>query len=156
MKHWILTDTHFGHTKIHEYCNRPKDFETQILDNLSVVKSTDVLIHLGDVAFNNEKMWVEKLKSAAGCRIFLVRGNHDKHSNSWYLRHFDFICNAFELNIFGKRVAFSHEPMQDGPYNINIHGHQHNNPGHDTDDKHLLVMLEHHYKPQRLRTLLNY
>ena len=51
MNYWITTDTHFGHTNIMKWAERPEGFESLILKNLKhALNSNDILIHLGDVA----------------------------------------------------------------------------------------------------------
>ena len=82
MKYWIITDTHFGHNKIKEYCNRPDDYEYRILDNLNkCVKPDDVVIHLGDFAFYKIDYWAEKYNWVLkGACSWLILGNHDKKS----------------------------------------------------------------------------
>lgn len=58
-------------------------------------------------------------------RKTLVRGNHDKHSNSWYMNNgFDFSCDAMLF----RNIWFTHKPadfLPDGA-ELNIHGHLHN------------------------------
>ena len=61
MKHLIISDTHFLHKNIVQYCNRPTDFNKLIIKNWhKVVKPEDIVIHLGDVACgftgNEEKL----------------------------------------------------------------------------------------------------
>ena len=128
MKYWLTTDTHLGHSKMIEYCNRPENFSEVILKNLRhCVKHEDILIHLGDICIYNDTMWHIKLLSVPG-RHWLVRGNHDKKSNSWYLEHgWSMVCEQFQDLLFGEIVMFSHKPVVwNGEYDINIHGHFHN------------------------------
>ena len=42
------------------------------------------------------------------------------------------------------KVVFSHKPLEDGMYDLNIHGHLHDNTWHDAviDNKHYLISLE--------------
>jgi calcineurin-like phosphoesterase family protein len=48
---WIISDTHFGHNNIINYCDRPfsnvKEMNEAIIDNWnSVVKQNDLVYHL--------------------------------------------------------------------------------------------------------------
>jgi len=125
-KIWIISDTHFNHDKMVDYCNRPKNFEELIIKNLEVIKVEDILIHLGDVCFGNDKENNKKLTQLK-CKKWLVKGNHDKKSNKWYLENgWDFVCESFSDNYFGKKILFSHCPMPAEKYDLNIHGHFHN------------------------------
>ena len=132
MQYWIITDTHFNHQKLIDYGNRPNNSDAKIKENLiNTLKEDDVLIHLGDICMGLNKEnnnWFRVLK----CKRILVKGNHDKKSNTWYMKNgWDFVCDRFDLKIFGKLIAFSHKPLEDDKkFNINIHGHF-----HDTDHR---------------------
>ena len=125
---WIITDTHFGHEKMVEYCGRPKNHSELILENLKVIQDGDTLIHLGDVCIGDDSEWHEKFhKGMIGVTRIRLRGNHDKKSDNWYLNHgWHFVCEEMSNHYFGKYITFSHEPI---PHiqNTNIHGHFHNN-----------------------------
>lgn len=128
MRYWLTTDTHLGHSKMIEYCDRPENFSEVILRNLrQCVKHEDILIHLGDICIYNDVKWHLQLLTVPG-RHWLIRGNHDKKSNSWYLEHgWGMVCEQFQDRIFGKRITFSHKPVVwNGEYDINVHGHFHN------------------------------
>ena len=58
MNYWIVTDTHFGHNKMYEYCDRPIGFEDKILKQIKhKVKSDDILINLGDICIYRDEYW---------------------------------------------------------------------------------------------------
>jgi len=142
MRIWLTTDTHFGHSKMVEYCGRPENFSDRILENFKVIKEHDILLHLGDFCIGNELMWHLQFKAATrGIRRWLVRGNHDRKSNSWYLeRGWDWVGESMELKMFNHNILFTHRPNPDPLYitkhgllNINIHGHLHNS-GHRDDE----------------------
>jgi len=161
---WLTTDTHFGHENIISFCNRPKNFEQLILRRMkSTITKNDILIHLGDIAWRDEKLWNETLTSIPSKRKWLVRGNHDKRSISWYLeRGWDFVGDQITLDIYGKKVVLSHIPVVDNGYDINIHGHFHNIHSHFHEpelvairnDKQYLIILEHHYMPISLKSII--
>lgn len=164
MNYWLITDTHLGHNKLVEIGARPSGFEKLITENLDrLIKSEDVLIHLGDVALSQESYWHDIL-CAYPCKKWLIKGNHDSRSTSWYLNHgWDFVGDFIGLNIFGHDILISHIPRPDSGFQINIHGHF-----HDTDhrknqpemsailtSKHILLALEYNeYKPWNLRTVV--
>lgn len=126
---WLISDTHFGHEGLAKICVRPENYEQKILSSvIKNIQKDDLLIHLGDVAFNGESDWVNVFCMSVDCKKWLVLGNHDNHSIFWYLeRGFDAVFNNFTLDIYGEKILFSHEPQQDlGQYTLNVHGHLHN------------------------------
>lgn len=133
MNYYIISDTHFGHEKIHDFCGRPKGFEKTILDN--IVKtlychprgSESVVVHLGDFSWSNHNYWATDYVMACDkAKKVLVLGNHDKNSKSWYYKMgFDFVCDRFDLHLYGKDIIFTHKPVEITTQ-INIHGHFHN------------------------------
>jgi calcineurin-like phosphoesterase family protein len=163
MKYWVIADTHLGHDQLLEYAGRPTCFEDTILENVrKTVQSDGVLIHLGDVCIGNDAMWHEHLLSSSG-KKWLIKGNHDSKSTSWYLAHgWDFVGDSLTLKMFGHEILFSHYPIVAGTYTLNIHGHFHNSDHrrHEPEfaaiknDKQVLVMMEHHYMPQDLRKIV--
>ena len=126
-KDYLISDTHFGHTKMIEYCGRPEGFEEILLKEIAKLDPTDTLIHLGDVCIGNDEEWHARLEECECCKI-LVRGNHDKKSNKWYYEHgWTFVCRQFKDKFFGKNILFSHAPKAiDSECDMNIHGHFHN------------------------------
>ena len=133
MSFYIITDTHFGHYKLTEYNARPQQFTEKILNNLSTFKfsSSDVLIHLGDFCIGNDEMWTNAFMTIVPCKKWLILGNHDRKSISWYLSHgWDFVGESFEMKYGGFNILFSHVPRRNSDYpsiDFNIHGHLHNN-----------------------------
>lgn len=125
--YWLTTDTHFKHQMLIERGLRPKDYEERIERNWRrQVKPEDVVIHLGDLAWNGGE---EKIEGLPG-RKWFVRGNHDGRSNGWYLSHgWDFVADGIRLERHGELVLLTHRPQPpDGWWTLNIHGHF-----HDTD-----------------------
>lgn len=166
MKIWITTDNHHGHDKLIEY-GRPADFTEKIFKNFKIIKPGDILINLGDFCIGKDQEWHETyFNFMPGVRHILIRGNHDSKSNTWYLTHgWDMVCEYFSLEMFGKKILFSHYPMAwDGYYDVNIHGHF-----HDTDHRwlepqfmkiangyqKLLALEKTDYKPVLLEHFIN-
>lgn len=159
MNYWLISDTHFGHRnmELESYCSRPKLFEDMILRHLLCVKPEDVLIHLGDICIGKDEDWNSTLHTLVKGKKILVRGNHDSKSLTWYTGHgWDFVCDSFSLNICGKNILFSHRPVPENGYDINIHGHCHNNEHRDDErtnrGKQILISMElNNYMPYSLR-----
>ena len=79
---WFTSDTHFGHSKIIEYCNRPfsnadEMDETMIERWNSVVKPNDTVWHLGDFAFHKSQEEITALLQRLNGTKNLIAGNHD-------------------------------------------------------------------------------
>jgi calcineurin-like phosphoesterase family protein len=136
---WLITDTHFNHDKMPLYCGRPENHTEIIGNNLlnTVFMEGDVLIHLGDICIGKDEemheLYIEPLK----CKKWLIKGNHDHKSDSWYLSHgWDWVGFKFQNKYFGKNIMFSHAPVLyteeqsalfgSESFDINIHGHFHN------------------------------
>ena len=168
MNYWITTDTHFGHNNmVTKMKVREAGFEERILTSLSRnVGKEDVLIHLGDVSLGNDAYWNERI-AEIGLFRWLVLGNHDKHSKSWYLNHgWHFVSEYFSMNIHNHDILFSHVPrcIEGYNYTINIHGHFHDNDHryHEpelvaikNDKQYLLALETNNYNPFNLNKIIN-
>lgn len=131
MKYYICSDLHFNHAKMVEYCGRPPDFEEQILRGLQSVPEDATLICLGDVCIGRDAEMHEKYIQPLKCRKVLVKGNHDKKSNVWYLNHgWNEVTMTVVFTLHdGKRVLLTHAPSNAlENISFNIHGHFHNKP----------------------------
>ncbi len=128
MKIYIISDTHFNHDRIIEFCNRPANHEEILFKNMMKIKKEDCLIHLGDFCWGEDAGTHTKYLEPLECRKILVMGNHDSKTWSWYMEHgWDFVCDVFRLKHAGKHVVFSHMPQAwDGVWEVNVHGHFHN------------------------------
>jgi calcineurin-like phosphoesterase family protein len=132
MKIWIISDTHFNHSKLVEYEQRPANFTEIIIRNWNKdVAQDDMVVHLGDVILGHDSSLDTILSRLQGRKI-LVRGNHDHKPNAWYIaKGFDFVCDSFIY----KKMGFSHAPLtplpnqlfenHDKQIELNIHGHFH-------------------------------
>ena len=79
---FFTSDTHFNHTNIIRFCNRPfKDVshmnETIISNWNRVVSPEDIVFHLGDFCLGGSAEWVNVLNRLNG-KIYLISGNHDR------------------------------------------------------------------------------
>ena len=169
MEYILTTDTHFEHHNILDFGNRPKGFEQLILDGLEkYANNANTLIHLGDIAWKNDRYWNRQLTSMPYKKKWLIRGNHDKKSNEWYLNNgWDFVGDYLTITFNNLLVAFTHKPFDLLAADVNIHGHFHDIPMervkeiepdlHEIYHKkgHILLALEHHYQPFKLRHVLS-
>ena len=164
IKHWVISDTHFGHNRLVEMNHRPDKFEIQIIDNLSIIGENDIIYHLGDVSFYNHDHWHSLFMCKCKARKkILILGNHDKKSISWYYdRGWDCVCHELMIRMFGYSILMTHKPLLENElYNhsvnvINVHGHIHNTNHHNDTltVNHKPVIMEHDYKPILLKNLV--
>lgn len=147
---WIISDTHFDHMKMCEYCDRPPDFNQKIIHHWrAMIAPEDLVYHLGDVYFGKRSTFFDCVQSLPGVKI-LIRGNHDREKTNWYLNHgftaaMDFAAVTSRTNVREKgehylytRVLLSHRPMEipklGGHKTVNIHGHFHNHSTLQVDE----------------------
>jgi calcineurin-like phosphoesterase family protein len=157
----VIADTHFYHYNIIRYCDRPfKDVqqmnEIMITRWNHVVSDEDTVYHLGDFAFGRgSRVHVAELVEQLNGSIILIKGNHDRETNSWYKRAGfadAFYAEAFE---YENDVFLSHHPWPVKSPRINIHGHIHNLMHTEEHGKYACVSVEQiHYQPQNLRNLI--
>lgn len=143
---YFIADTHFSEENIILYENRPfkdaAEMDSTLLErwNQVILKEDEVYV-LGDFgAQDRESFIVSQLKG----RKFLVKGNHDTKSNSYY-RDCGFE-EVYDCPIILKNFwILSHEPLYvntNMPY-ANLFGHVHNSPIIKTySNQHYCVSVE--------------
>lgn len=134
MKYWLISDTHFNHSKLEDWGGRTGDWQEKIwkgIHDIPKYNGDDVLIHLGDLCIGDDKEVMKRWdESTAGITTILIRGNHDKKSATWYtMEGFNFVCDQIGLVFQGVDILLSHRPMPPDTwrYRYNIHGHTHGN-----------------------------
>ena len=118
-KTFFVSDTHFNHTNIIKYCNRPfnnaDEMDAALIKNWNAkVPKDGIVYHLGDFAWGSINYW-EKIREQLNGEIILIYGNHDeKYLNNelmyklfkevtpqkkiWinktciYMNHYPFLC----------------------------------------------------------------
>lgn len=111
---------------MNEWALRPVDFNEKIWAGLDSLPEDSILIHLGDVTMSLDKEVHERLATYK-FKKWLIRGNHDHHSVTWYVNNgWDSACDEMVLELFGNRILLSHAPLpkREG-ITKNIHGHLH-------------------------------
>lgn len=140
---------------------RPTGYESRIFKSMMSVGYDDALIHLGDVCIGKDEEMHERYIEPLQCKKILVRGNHDKKSDSWYYDHgWDFVCDEFVLHKYGYKIVFSHIPLPLTNIDVgivNVHGHLHNMEHRNAEltKFHRLISLEKHgYEVQSLQKVI--
>lgn len=120
---WLVTDTHFN-ADFKGF--RPDNYGQLIVKGCRrLMAPQDILIHLGDVINDRPGELDRYLKRIPAATKILIRGNHDKNSDVWYInKGFNFVCDQLVMG----DILLSHvpQPLPSG-IRINIHGHFHNN-----------------------------
>lgn len=150
---WLISDTHFFHRNIGRYCGRPPGWQELLLKNWNkYVQPEDQVLHLGDFALGR-KADIRELAGALNGEIYLMLGNHDRHSKSFY-EGLGFILVPDPYYVDG--LMFSHRPvipLTDGLYNL--HGHTHNQLNFFLGARHINLSVEmRDYRPWQLREIL--
>lgn len=132
---WLISDTHFNHSNIIKYCDRPykntSEMDWDMVEKWnSVVKPNDHVYHLGDVYMKASKGYIENLLSSLNGKKRLILGNHDNGKDQILLRHFEKIMLWRNFD----KVVLSHIPLRQESIpgeRLNVHGHIHQNKSPD-------------------------
>ena len=153
MTDFFTADLHFGHNNVINFKNtdgtNARDFATvqdmedaMVQMHNEIVKPTDKVYMLGDIAFNQRGL--DKVKQMNGIKI-LVKGNHDQLKLNKYVDVFKDVRGCHVMN----GLVFTHIPIhidQLGRFGCNVHGHLHMNrvmQGDKIDPRFLCVSVEH-------------
>lgn len=153
---FFTSDTHFGHSKIIDYCKRPfssiEEHDKTLIQNWNnVVGQDDTVFHLGDFAYGNSQFVSNIIRQLNG-NIILIKGNHDLRNmnptlynifsdavyqarilidkQTVYLNHFPFLCFEHgDINLYKDN------------YSIQLFGHVHSGPLTSSEDVNRLNIL---------------
>ncbi len=141
MSIFFTADTHLGHHRIIQYCNRPFQSSADAITNVEkmndtilqrfneVLKPGDILYHLGDVAWSNYS-WSRFFDNLNCKQVHLVWGNHDKHMRGKELpKSIVHNCDLKSITIDKTNVLLCHYAMRTWPKKgkggIQLYGHSH-------------------------------
>lgn len=137
-KIYLIADTHFGHTNIIRYSNRPfntvEEMDAELIKRWNeTVRPIDKVFMLGDFTMRPSKQYLASLVAQLSGKISLVMGNHDVlRVKDYYEAGFDYV-SRYPI-VIHKFIILSHAPLfvtNNLPY-FNIYGHVHNNPNYKT------------------------
>lgn len=146
-KLYFISDTHFSHFKICEYCDRPfssrKEMDDSLIENWNnVVPEDGIVVHCGDfmlphkVGFKEYWKYIKRLNGT----IYLTRGNHDRIETGRYNEsHPDVTGNMLQrnlppklvvndfmkINVEGVSILACHYPLLAYPTDYQVFGHIH-------------------------------
>lgn len=135
---YLVSDTHFNHKNIIEYCHRPfrgiEEMNQALISNWnSVVSHEDKVYHLGDFAMAHYKEGQKESYKQAYIRTCkdllaqlnghktIILGNHDAKSNTCRECGWE----AVEKQVILDGYLLTHRPCVPTGYVANIHGHVH-------------------------------
>lgn len=118
---YVTSDTHYGHTNIIKYCNRPfqnaEEMDEILIQNLNKnVAVDDVLYHLGDFCFGDYNAIINYRNRIKCKNIHLIVGNHDRMiwSKRFQLAN---IFNSIEefkmIEVDSWPILLNHYPIQE-------------------------------------------
>jgi len=128
MKTYVTADTHLGHQRVLEMCNRKfssiEEHDDAIIDKInSNVDVHDRLFVLGDFCWGNEESWFTKIR-CKNCH--LIFGNHDKAKLGKLFKTAD---DVLEIKLQDHKLFLSHYPHAYWPSShygsLHIYGHVH-------------------------------
>lgn len=128
---FLISDTHFGHSKIFEFEESRRETFTDIeymTDEIvrrwnEVVSPNDVVFHLGDIALGGVD--IQSIVRRLNGKKYLIRGNHDNKIDTYYYNcGFSGVYSMIEIG----SVILTHIPIHPQEFyrwTTNIHGHVH-------------------------------
>lgn len=153
---FFTSDTHFGHSKIIDYCKRPfssiEEHDKTLIQNWNnIVGQDDTVFHLGDFAYGNSQFVSNIIKQLNG-NIILIKGNHDlRNMNPTLYNIFSDVAYQARILIDKQTVYLNHFPflcfdhgdinLYKDNYSIQLFGHVHSGPLTSSEDVNRLNIL---------------
>lgn len=116
---WFTSDTHYMHSNIIGYTNRPfsdvDEMDATLVANWNrVVGKDDLVFHLGDFCFGTPGDW-RSIRERLNGRIILILGNHDMKmygkKPELFRDLFDYTSPQMMIKVENRRVILNHCPM---------------------------------------------
>lgn len=133
---WFTSDTHFGHQRIIELCDRPFDSVEEMNEALVtnwnlIVARNDIVFHLGDFimgTFMENVAIIERLNGS----IHLFPGNHDRMSSVYHAKEHK--KAAWTDEYVSRGVAIHPEVLYGWPsWDINVSHYPYTGDSQDQD-----------------------
>lgn len=147
MKMFLISDTHFNHTNIIKYCDRPFHSAHEMNEALiynwnSVVSENDIIYHLGDFGLGNDEQ-VKAITSRLNGKKILILGNHDVRRGIERWKSLGFY-EVYKKEFRVGKYILTHRPIEISKDYINIFGHIHNKEPHESfnSNNHINVSVE--------------
>jgi len=139
---YFTADTHFGHSNILGFCDRPfktieEHDEVLVANWKKKIPENAIVYHLGDVGFGSSER-VKKILEELPGKIYLIVGNHDLPRIEAIKGRFEAVYWQHLLQIGRRFVALNHYPFlcyagvykkHLGHTTVQLFGHVHSLPG---------------------------
>lgn len=116
-KIFFTSDTHFGHSNIIKFCDRPfKDIEEMDYKLIEAwnkkIPADGLVFHLGDFAWGGYEFW-KKIREQLNGDIILIKGNHDQKNMSTTAEQelFKHVTWQMLIEIEGRKLWLNHFPF---------------------------------------------
>lgn len=130
-KPWIASDFHFTHSDLPRNIDQ-KDAYRKAKKSLLAIPEDHILYYIGDIdVARGEGTLIqlhEDVFQKMKCKKFLIIGNHDRQTYSWYYDHgWDFVAESITIVYKKLVIKMIHDPAMcfDSDYDLLIHGHWH-------------------------------
>jgi len=157
-KIWFTSDTHYGHSRIIQYCKRPfasvEEMDEALISNWNAIVSPgDIVYHLGDFAVGGGKagQYLYRLNGD----VKFVRGNHDNRLdtlNKELLNRLPEPADGLdiedlrEISVHGQKIVLCHYAMKIWNKNYrgawHLYGHSHGTLPYDPNSLSLDVGVD--------------
>jgi len=116
---WFTSDTHYGHSNIIGYTNRPfsdvDEMDATLVANWNrAVGKDDLVFHLGDFCFGTPGDW-RSIRERLNGHIVLILGNHDMKmygkKPELFRDLFEYTSPQMMIRIENRRVILNHCPL---------------------------------------------
>lgn len=116
---YFTSDTHFCHTNIIKFCDRPfstiKEMDEKLIENWNnKVPEDGIVFHLGDFAWGRFKDW-ENVRNRLNGNIILIKGNHDlkngPETKTQEDKLFDGVYQQLYISIENRKIYLNHYPF---------------------------------------------
>ena len=116
-KIYLISDTHWLHDNIIGYCDRPEDHQRLMIKNWNdTVREEDIIFHLGDIAAGmkgREDLLIKIFSKLKGHK-HLIKGNHDRKPDQWYIDNLGF--ESVEQSLVMGDILLCHYPIRTNEY----------------------------------------
>lgn len=129
MTKWFISDTHFSHTNIIRYTDRPfatvEEMNEKLIENWNMcISPGDTVFFLGDFGMGSPEHLASICSQLNGIKI-CIRGNHDGSYQKMQKIGFALVLESAFIKLGRHKVELIHHPTPPPPTHFQLHGHVH-------------------------------